>query len=145
MTALLPPPVDRRSRWQRVRGPTLLAGGILCASLLLHLRDPHRGGSWGYCPWLFLTGTYCPGCGGLRAVSDLTDGDLAGAASSNLMLVAASPLLVFWWTRTVLDRWRGRVRAVSSRRQTGLATGFLVLALAFAVIRNTGFGAWLAP
>lgn len=145
MTATLPTTVDTRTRWQRVKGPALLAGGVLAASLLLHLRDPHRSGSFGYCPWLFLTGTYCPGCGGLRAVNDLTDGDVAAAASSNLLFVASVPFLVLWWGRTALDRWQGRVRAVSSRRHVTLALTFFAVAIGFAVVRNLGFGAWLAP
>lgn len=123
----------------------LLAGGVLAASVLLHLRDPHRSGSWGYCPWLFLTGTYCPGCGGLRAVNDLTHGDVGAAASSNLLFVGSIPVLVLWWARATRDRWQGRVRQVSSRRHAVLAVSFLAVAVGFAVLRNTGFGAWLAP
>ena len=113
--------------------------------MLLHLRDPHQGGSWGYCPWLVLTGTYCPGCGGLRAVNDLTNGDVVGAASSNLMFVASLPVVAGWWLRTVLDRWRGLMRPSDPRRQVLLAVMVLGLALLFAVVRNTGLGAWLAP
>jgi hypothetical protein len=131
-------------RWRRVRPPVLLAAGVLGASVLLHLRDPHRSGSWGYCPWLMLTGTYCPGCGGLRAVNDLTDGDVVGAASSNLLLVALLPVAAGVWLRSVTDRWRGVARAVGSRRQVVLGSCFLVLALAFAVLRNTAVP-WLAP
>ena len=145
MTAALPGRHETRTRVQRLQGPTLLAGGVLAASLLLHLRDPHQGGSYAYCPWLLLTGTYCPGCGGLRAVNDLTDGDLAAAASSNLLFVASLPVLVLWWASTVRDRWQGRVRQVAARRHGMLAVGFLVVALAFAVVRNLPFGAWLAP
>ena len=145
MTAVLPAGHETRTRVQRLQGPTLLAGGVLAASLLLHLRDPHQGGSYAYCPWLLLTGTYCPGCGGLRAVNDLTDGDLAAAASSNLLFVASLPVLVLWWASTVRDRWQGRVRQVAARRHGMLAVGFLVVALAFAVVRNLPFGAWLAP
>lgn len=145
MTQTLRPPVDTRSRRRRVKGPTLLAGGLLGASVLLHLRDPHRSGSWGLCPWLFLTGTYCPGCGGLRAVNDLTNGDVAGAASSNLLFVASVPMLVLWWGRTTLDRWRGRDRVLGSRRHVALALGCFAVTLAFAVVRNMPVGAWLAP
>ena len=145
MTATLPARHETRSRWQRVQGPTLLAGGVLGASLLLHLRDPHQSGSYAYCPWLLLTGTYCPGCGGLRAVNDLSNGDLAGAASSNLLLVASAPVLLLWWARTVRDRWQGRVRHVAARRHATLAVAFLVLAVVFAVVRNLPLGAWLAP
>ena len=133
------------TRWQRVRLPVLLAGGVLAASVLLHLRDPHRSGSWGYCPWLLLTGTYCPGCGGLRAVDDLTNGDVAGAASSNLLLVCSIPLLALWWVRTMLAGWRGTLRPVDSRHVVAGCLVLAGLALAFCVFRNTGAGAWLAP
>jgi hypothetical protein len=145
MTATLPGRHETRTRLQRLQGPMLLAGGVLVTSLLLHLRDPHRGGSYAYCPWLLLTGTYCPGCGGLRAVNDLTDGDIAAAASSNLLFVASLPALVLWWASTVRDRWQGRVRQVAARRHVMLAVAFLVVALVFAVVRNLPFGAWLAP
>ena len=96
-------------------GAAAARGGLLAASVLLHLRDPHQSGSWGYCPWLMLTGTYCPGCGGLRAVNDLTHGDVAGAASSNLLFVASLPAPVaVWWLRSMLDRWRGVYAAVTT-------------------------------
>ena len=145
MTATLPARDETRSRWQRVQGPTLLAGGVLGASLLLHLHDPHQSGSYAYCPWLLLTGTYCPGCGGLRAVNDLSNGDLAGAASSNLLFVASVPVLLLWWAATVRDRWQGRVRQVAARRHATLALAFGVLPVVFAVVRNLPFGAGLAP
>lgn len=142
MSAQLP---SVESRIRRVTVPSLVAGGVLGASLLLHVRDPHRSGSWGHCPWLLLTGTYCPGCGGLRAVNDLTRGDLGAAASSNLLLVAAIPVLVAAWVRTMTDRWRRVTRVADPRRTVWLAVASLVLAVAFAVLRNTGAGAWLAP
>jgi hypothetical protein len=123
----------------------LVAGVVLGLSVLLHLRDPHRPGSWGLCPWLLLTGTYCPGCGGLRAVNDLTHADLRAAASSNLLFVACLPLLVAGWSRWLVDRSRGVRRYADPRRHVTLAVLFLGLALGFAVLRNTGAGAWLAP
>jgi hypothetical protein len=145
MAVTLPAEIDTRSRRQRISGPTLLAVGVLGASVLLHLRDPHSSGSWGYCPWLVLTGTYCPGCGGLRAVNDLTNGEVGAAASSNLLLVASLPFVLVVWGRTVLDRWRGVQRHQDARRVAFAAVAFLVLAMVFAVVRNLPVGAWLAP
>jgi hypothetical protein len=144
----MPTALDRSvgaSRWTRVRAPALVAGAVLGASVLLHLRDPHRSGSWGYCPWLLLTGTYCPGCGGLRAVDDLTDGHFAAAASSNLLFVGSLPLVLFLWGRWTLDRWRGVSRHVTTRRAFVLSGAFLVVTLVFWVLRNLPAGAWLAP
>jgi Protein of unknown function (DUF2752) len=130
---------------RRLTGPVALAATVLAVSVALHLRDPHRSGSWGHCPWLLVTGTYCPGCGGLRAVADLTRGDVGAAASSNLLLVASAPLLVGWWLTAVVDRWRGVGRSVAEHRQLAAALAFVAVAVGFAVLRNTDAGAWLAP
>jgi len=145
MTSILFPAQDTSSRWQRVQGPTLLAVGLLGASLALHARDPHQQGSWGFCPWLVMTGTYCPGCGGLRAVNDLTHGDVAAAASSNLLFVGALPVLGWWWLRRMADGWRGVRRQVDERTAyvvTGVVLGLTVM---FWVVRNLPFATWLTP
>lgn len=132
-------------RWQRVKAPALMAGVVLGASVLLHLRDPHESGSYGFCPWLILTGTHCPGCGGLRAVNDLTRGDLVSAASSNLLFVGSVPLLLVLWGRWLRSGWRGVHRAVSARKASVYGALFLVVAVTFWVVRNLPAGAWLAP
>lgn len=145
MTATLASPNATASRRQRITAPVLLGVGVLAASVLLHLRDPHESGSWGYCPWLMLTGTQCPGCGGLRAVNDLTHGDIAAAASSNLLFVGSIPLIALLWTRSLCDRWRGVTRTLDTRKVLVLSAGFLSLVLVFWIVRNLPFGAALAP
>lgn len=145
MATGLPLTAAGEPRWRRVRAPVLLAAGILAASVLLHVRDPHREGSWGFCPWLVLTGTYCPGCGGLRAVNDLTRGDIGAAASSNLLFVGSLPLVAMLWTRWLSDRWNGVRRSTSTRSAIGYGMAFLSVAVAFWVVRNLPAGAWLAP
>lgn len=132
-----------------LRSPLVVAGAVGGLALALHVRDPHTSGSWGVCPWLLLTGQFCPGCGSLRAVNDLTHGDLLGAASSNLLLVAMMPLLAFWWLRWTRRAWTGGPRpgATASVRDLTywwIALGAVVTAV-FAVLRNLPAGAWLAP
>lgn len=129
----------------RVTAPVAVAVAVLAASVVLHVRDPHQSGSYLFCPWLLLTGTYCPGCGGLRAVNDLTHGDVVAAASSNLLFVGAVPLLVTLWARWLAARWRGVRRTVDSRAALAGATAFGVVALVFWVVRNLPFAGWLAP
>lgn len=147
MTATATPPVLETggpSRWQRVRTPALVIGGLGLASLALRLRDPHQHGSWGLCPSAAL-GFYCPGCGGLRAVNDLTHGDVLGAASSNLAFVVALPFLVAGIGLWALGRWRGTSYALPMSAVRPLAWTSLTLLMVFTVLRNLPIGSWLAP
>ncbi len=146
MTALVPPPVaPPASRWRRVAEPALTIGVLGAVTLALHLRDPHQHGSWGLCPSATLLGVYCPGCGGLRAVNDLTDGHIGAAASSNLLLLIAMPLIVFVLGRWLVDAWTGRIRDHDLRLIGWVTTGFLVAMVVFTVLRNLPAGSWLAP
>lgn len=148
MTTTAPPTapsaVGGASRWQRMAAPAITIGALGAATLALHIRDPHESGSWGYCPSAAL-GFWCPGCGGLRAVNDLTHGDVGAAASSNLLFIAILPLLVFLLGRWVVDRWLGREREPDGRLVTVGTVTLCVVAVAFAVLRNLPAGSWLAP
>ena len=138
------PPGPARGRAGRIVPPLAAAGAVGLASLALHLRDPHVSGSWGFCPFHAMTGLWCPGCGGLRAVNDLTHGDLLAAASSNLVLVLALPFVAAIWLAWLRRSWTG-----VPRRATGVSTAVVWLVvvpvLVFSVARNLPFGAWLAP
>ncbi len=131
--------------WRGVRTPVLIAGVLLAGSVALHLRDPHRSGSYGFCPWLALTGTYCPGCGGLRAVNDLTHGNVLAAASSNLLFVASLPFVAVWWLRSFADGWRGVRRHLSDRSVYVVLVVVLSSTMVFWVLRNLPFAGWLTP
>lgn len=128
----------------RLRDPALV--GVVGAGLftMLRLRDPHGSGSYGFCPSLVLTGFPCPGCGGLRAVNDLTHGDVAAALSSNLLVVALVATLAVAWIVWVGRRWRGRRGSmiVLTPRWGYVAIATLVV---FGVLRNLPIGAGLAP
>lgn len=123
--------------------PVLLAGGLAAASVALLLRDPHDEGSWGICPTNAM-GFYCPGCGGLRAVNDLGNLRLADAASSNLVFVAALPLIAYAFVRWTRGRWTGRPWEPSDRSLKVTSLVVVVVLVAFTAWRNTS-GSWLAP
>jgi hypothetical protein len=133
-----------RTRSRLLRDPALVGIAGASAATLLHVRDPHDDGSYGFCPFLEITGRPCPGCGGLRAVNDLTHADLAGAVSSNVLAVALVVMLAVAWAAWVVRRLRGHDGPLPVVRDRSLAV-LLVVALVFGVVRNTPWGAALAP
>lgn len=141
--ASAPSRVATGSRRELLRGPLLTAAGLAAATTALHLRDPHASGSWGYCPSKLLLGIDCPGCGGLRAVNDLTNLDLGAAASSNLLFVVALPALAWVFARWVGAAWRGERYRPGWAESRWFTIGLLAVMIVFAVARNTPQGAWL--
>jgi hypothetical protein len=136
------------TRGRRLAAPLLSAGVVGGLTVALHVRDPHVQGSWGFCPFRAITGLDCPGCGGLRAVNDLTHLDLAGAASSNLLLMAAIPFVLAVWALWVRREWRGTGGRLLPMRVPGapLLWGQVALAVIalWTVLRNVPVGGWLA-
>lgn len=116
----------------------------------LRLRDPHVPGSWGSCPFLAVTGLPCPVCGGLRAVADLTRGDVVAAVGSNAYVVLLLPVLAAWWalwlrrTTQPAGPGTGWTADVPLPRPTTVALAVAVLVL-FGVLRWLPFAAALAP
>jgi Protein of unknown function (DUF2752) len=135
----------RRHRWRRAvrgEGPGATVGLLGALVVVVALVDPHTPGRYPLCPWHALTGLWCPGCGGLRAVHDLTHGHLVTALHENLLAVLLAPSLLVWWL--VLRRRHGGTRhaLVLSSRGTVLVVALLVV---FAIVRNLPIGAGLAP
>ena len=76
-----------------------LGAGALFAGVLAYIgfADPHRPGFlFPPCPFKWLTGGDCPGCGGLRMTHDLLHGDLAAAVVDNVFAMVGLPLLLVW-------------------------------------------------
>lgn len=123
--------------------PVVTIGALGATTVALHFRDPHERASWGLCPSAMM-GFWCPGCGGLRAVNDLTNLQLVDAASSNLAFIVALPFILVGLAVWTLDRWRGHRRAVSMTLVTRAAVTVVALLTVFTVLRNLS-GSWLAP
>ena len=137
-------PAPPATRGRRMLAPAASIGALSLLTLALHARDPHQHGSWGLCPSAMM-GIYCPGCGGLRAVNDLTHGDVGAALSSNVVVTVLIPVGVVLLAIWAVDRWRGHTRRVPWQRLRPLVVAMVAVLVAFTVARNTGAGAWLAP
>jgi hypothetical protein len=95
---------------------------VLAAGMVWALRtfDPNQAGNpFVACVFHRLTGLYCPGCGGTRAMHALVHFDLPGALAMNALPFVAAPLLGLLalrlntvlparaerWTRFVANPW----------------------------------------
>jgi len=140
-----PSPAARvRSGAARVAAPVGVALVAVTGAALLGAVNPHQPGHYPTCPFLWLTGLYCPGCGSLRAVHDLVHLDLAGAWSMNPFLVLVLPALLAAWVA-----WLRRAATGAARRRVLPAWTIwtiLALVLAYWVARNVpALAPWLAP
>nr|WP_239642955.1 DUF2752 domain-containing protein [Nocardiopsis alkaliphila] len=116
----------------------------LAGATLLHFVDPNEPGNYPTCPWLLLTGTFCPGCGTMRAVALTTHGDFLGAISMNPLLLFLVPYVL--WT---YGSWL--VRSIRPpKRHPKLTPGWFLWLMgititAFWILRNLPWFSFLAP
>ena len=128
---------------RRVLPPLGLGAVGLIGAGYVTVVDPNAAGHYPTCPFLAVTGWYCPGCGALRAMHALGHGDVITALARNpFAVVAFGYLAVTWllWLR----------RTITGRPTRWLAPawvlhGVLGLILAFWVLRNVPGWTWLSP
>ena len=136
-------PTARRGGVAALASPLVTLAGAATATAYVAAVDPNRSGHYPECPFLYVTGWWCPGCGGLRAAHALANGDVMTAVSRNILFVAMVPLLVAMWVRWAHDRWVGGERATLAPAAFVWAVGAVVVG--FAVARNLPFARALAP
>ena len=89
MQAILPWTRGDRAAWLSL--VVLTAAGLSA----VYLVDPRVAGNYPPCPFLYLTGCYCPGCGTLRALHVLLRGDVTGAIGYNILTVVSLPFIAY--------------------------------------------------
>ena len=137
------PPLGSPGGGRRALGPigvAAVAAGVVTAVGLL---DPNVAGHYPTCPWLALTGTYCPGCGSLRAIHALAHGDPATAMARNPLAVVAIGWLVVWFLVWARRTFTGRVRTTMA--PAWVLYGILGVVLAYWLLRNVPGWTWLSP
>lgn len=105
--------------------------------------DPNEAGHYPTCPFLAVTGYFCPGCGSLRAVHALAHGDLGAAVGLNVLTVLAALALGVGWVGWAWRAWSGSPR--TSVAPSRLLWALVVVVCVFGVLRNLPVGATLAP
>ncbi len=73
----------------------LAAVAGLAGLTVVYLFDPRNPGLYPICPFLGLTGCYCPGCGTLRALHQLLHGNVIAAFGYNPYSMLALPAIAY--------------------------------------------------
>ncbi|MDI5970294.1 DUF2752 domain-containing protein [Streptomyces sp. SL13] len=131
---------------RRLVVPVAALAGVAAAFAYVGSVDPNHPGHYPVCPFLALTGWYCPACGGLRSAYAVVHGDFGGALHDNAVAVLGYAVCAVLWVLWALREARGRPVVPRRWRMTPAAWyalgGLLVV---FSVVRNLPFGAALAP
>lgn len=105
---------------------------------VVYFVDPRVAGNYPTCPFLYFTGCYCPGCGTLRAIHRLLNGDLRGALDYNPLAVMALAFIAAVGVDGLLRPSRRRLLpdVVISHQ---VAWGILAVIVLFWALRNVPF------
>ena len=138
----IPPKISTISSLKFFAG-AVLGFAILCVLAVLFFFNPATHGFYPVCLFHALTGLYCPGCGGTRAVYQLLHGHILLALHDNALFVLALVALAVWGARFVVRKLRNQQTIFQLRPKT--LWMFLVVALIFTVLRNLPAFSWLSP
>lgn len=68
---------------------------ILVASVILYFFNPETSILYPPCPFHYITGLHCPGCGSARALHQLVQGNFLKAFDFNPLMIISLPFLIY--------------------------------------------------
>ena len=111
--------------------------GCASAGLIIYCFNPAENSFYPQCQFHHLTGLSCPGCGGLRALHELSHGHLAAAFRLNALLVVLLPFAAWLALRELALEYAGcRWPGLVTSRAWGW--GLFLVVVFFWVGRNAG-------
>ena len=131
---------------RRIALGALALAAILLIGLIFFFFDPVRHSFYPTCLLHKVTGLSCPGCGGLRALHQLTHGNIVTAFQCNPLFIALLPFVLFlgirWLTRSP--------QACDSHPvlfRPAILWTLLAVTVLFTILRNLPWPAfaWMSP
>lgn len=104
--------------------------------MVLSVRDPNIGGSYGVCPFLAVTGQDCPGCGLMRGTHATVTGDFEGAVDHNLFTFLVLPLIAFAYLRWLARGLGYDIKVLNPPKWLPIVAAVVIFG--FWVVRNLG-------
>jgi len=111
---------------------------LIAGAAYLFFFEPGKSGFFPACPFRFLTGFTCPGCGTTRALHQILHGNFVTAFTLNPLLLLAIPFILFALLRYSVIVMRGGVPRPNALPAPYIYAIFFVI-LSFWIFRNTPF------
>lgn len=106
----------------------------VCAALLRFV-DPASADFFPPCPFHFLTGLHCPGCGSLRALHQLLNGNLTAAFALNPLAIILLPFILYHFVCRAVAIFAGKNLSIVSV-PPGVLRAIPFLIVAYWALRN---------
>ncbi|MDR3198741.1 MAG: DUF2752 domain-containing protein [Planctomycetaceae bacterium] len=121
---------------------TLLSGAVLT---VLYLKHPSEYRMIPPCPFHFLLGLYCPGCGTLRAIHYLLHGHITTAFRYQPLAMLLFPVVIFLFGKRLYEFYRQKT--VQLPFEVSVYWGIFFIICIFFAARNIplDFLNWLRP
>ena len=125
-------------------GSAAIISGVL---LFYFLFDARRTAWLPQCPFRWLTGFYCPGCGSQRALSSMLHGEFLQALRFNILLIASLPFLIYSATVMIVNKTTGKHIVQIFFYSSLFVRVVLIVIIAFWFLRNLPVipFSWLSP
>ena len=142
LTAVLPTVSRVHPKWVYAGAALALLGGIA----VLFAYDPASSGVFPRCPFFAMTSFHCPGCGTLRALHQLFNGNLITAFGLNPLMMLSLPFVAYSSTSRIVQKVRGQALPTVFV-PSGWIWALSVVVISFGVLRNVPVYpfSWLAP
>jgi uncharacterized protein DUF2752 len=111
---------------------------LIAGAAYLFVFEPGKSGFFPPCPFRFLTGFQCPGCGSTRALHQILHGHFEAAFMLNPLLMVGIPFMLFAFLRYSVIVMRGGVPRPNALPAPYIYALFVVI-VSFWVFRNTPF------
>lgn len=109
---------------------------IIAGAAYLFFFEPGKSGFFPGCPFRFLTGFTCPGCGTTRALHQILHGHIYTAFTLNPLLLLSIPFLLIALLRYSVIVMRGGIPRGNALPAPYIYAIFFVI-LSFWIFRNT--------
>ena len=111
---------------------------LIAGAAYLFIFEPGKSGFFPPCPFRWLTGLQCPGCGSTRALHQILHGHFEAAFMLNPLVMVGLPFMLFGFLRYSVIVMRGGVPRPNALPATYIYLTFFVI-VSFWVFRNTTF------